>query len=250
MTFQQPFFCTDLKEMIELAEMVEQTDEHDKLSPTEIFGFACAPVNMGLIEHVQYYLWIIKHYVDSSPIFSEPIEYTNEDIDYLETSIKCVELYQWLSRHFSGKNFEFEERRLLENKAKAVEKLNSLLSEKTTKTCASCGCKLDVASRFPICDSCFSARRTNRRFSRGGERESAPREGRGGGDRGRSRDSSRIEKPTGETRKDPNRPSGPPRGPADFGVRPPKSGGAGGKNRRRRGGGGGKGGGAHGIPRA
>ena len=30
------------------------------------------------------------------------------EIDYLETTIKCVELYQWLARHFNNKNFEFD----------------------------------------------------------------------------------------------------------------------------------------------
>lgn len=163
MTFQRPFYCTDLKEMIEITEMVEQTDEHVKLLPTEIFGFSCAPVNLGLVEHVQYFLWILKHYVDSAPILNENIDYSSDDIDYLETSIKCVELYQWLARHFDGKNFNFVEAQLLENKARAVEKLNSLLSEKTTKTCSSCGCKLSMSSRFAICDNCFTARRNSRR---------------------------------------------------------------------------------------
>jgi ATP-dependent RNA helicase SUPV3L1/SUV3 len=163
MLFEKPFYCTDLKEMIEIAEMVEQTDELNHLSATEIFGFACAPVNLGLIEHVQYFLWILKHYVDSAPILNEQIDYNSDDIDYLETSIKCVELYQWLARHFSGKNFNFIEEKLLENKAKAVEKLNSLLSEKTTKTCSSCGCKLSMSSRFAICDDCFQSRKNSRR---------------------------------------------------------------------------------------
>jgi ATP-dependent RNA helicase SUPV3L1/SUV3 len=242
MIFERPFYCTDLKEMIELAEMVEQTDDNDKLSPTEIFGFACAPVNMGLIEHVQYYLWIIKHYVDSAPIFSEPIEYESGDIDYLETSIKCVELYQWLSRHFSNKNFQFEEKKLLENKQKAVEKLNGLLSEKTTKSCASCGCKLAVSSRFPICDACFSARRSNR--SRGPQSRRDGGGGRDGRDGGARRD--------GGPRTDGPRPAHAAGGGESPSIRPPGAGGGsgGGKGRRRRRGGRGGGGGAHGIPRA
>ncbi len=187
MSFERPFFCTDLKEMIELTEMVEQTDEDNNLSSTEIFGFACAPVNLGLVEHVQYFVYMLKHYVDNAPIFNESIDPNSDDIDYLETSIKCVELYQWLARHFDGKNFEFVETQLLENKAKAVERLNGLLSEKTTKTCSSCGCKLSMSSRFAICDNCFMARKNARRGGGGGERdrergprEGAPREERGG----------------------------------------------------------------------
>jgi len=100
MTFQKPFYCVDMKEMIELAEMVEVADEDRTLSNAEIFGFACAPVNLGLIEHVQYYLWILNHYVDNQSIYNEPIDDSSDNIDYLETSIKCVELFQWLSRHF------------------------------------------------------------------------------------------------------------------------------------------------------
>ena len=44
MTFDKPFYCVELKEMIELAEMVEDIDQRDNLSPAEHFGFCCAPV--------------------------------------------------------------------------------------------------------------------------------------------------------------------------------------------------------------
>lgn len=163
MTFQKPFYCVDMKEMIELAEMVEGADEDRTLSYAEIFGFACAPVNLGLIEHVQYYLWILNHYVGNQLINNEPIDDSSDNIDYLETSIKCVELFQWLSRHFNNKNFEFDETRLLENKSKAIERLNELLSDKIGKNCSSCGCKMPANARFNICDDCFANRRFNRR---------------------------------------------------------------------------------------
>jgi ATP-dependent RNA helicase SUPV3L1/SUV3 len=171
MTFEKPFFCVDLKEMIELAEMVEAADENRQLSYSEIFGFACAPVNLGLIEHVQYYLWILNHYVTSQSIFNEPIDDRADNIDYLETSIKCVELYQWLSRHFNNKNFVFDENVLLENKSKAIERLNELLSDKISKYCSSCGCKMPVNSSFNICDDCFAKRRIERRGERRGFRK-------------------------------------------------------------------------------
>ncbi len=163
MTFQKPFYCVDMKEMIELAEMVEAADEDRTLVNSEIFGFACAPVNLGLIEHVQYYLWILNHYVSNQSIYNEPIDVNSDNIDYLETSIKCVELYQWLSRHFDQKNFSFDEKQLLENKAKAIERLNVLLSDKIGKTCSSCGCKMPANARFNICDDCFSIRRFARK---------------------------------------------------------------------------------------
>lgn len=163
MTFTKPFYCVDLKEMIELAETVEDIDHENQLSSSEIFGFACAPVNLGLLEHVQYYVWILKKYVASEIIKNEHINHTSNEIDYLETTIKCVELYQWLARHFSNKNFEFEDRDLLENKLLAIEKLNTLLSDKITPTCSSCGAKLPDQSKFPICDGCFKERRFTRR---------------------------------------------------------------------------------------
>lgn len=166
MTFEKPFYCVDLKEMIELAELVESADENRTLSYSEIFGFACAPVNLGLIEHVQYYMWILNHYVNSQSIFNEPIDDRSDNIDYLETSIKCVELYQWLSRHFGNKNFVFDENILLDNKSKAIERLNELLSDKISKYCSSCGCKMPVNSTFNICDECFAKRRNDRREGR------------------------------------------------------------------------------------
>lgn len=190
MTFQKPFYCVDMKEMIELAEMVEAADEDRTLSNAEIFGFACAPVNLGLIEHVQYYLWILNHYVSNQSIYNEPIDDRSDNIDYLETSIKCVELFQWLSRHFNQKNFDFDEKQLLENKTKAIERLNELLSDKIGKTCSSCGCKMPANARFNICDECFAKRRFNRApRSADGRSEGAGRGDRGRG--GRDRDSDR-----------------------------------------------------------
>jgi ATP-dependent RNA helicase SUPV3L1/SUV3 len=191
MTFQKPFYCVDMKEMIELAEMVEGADENRTLSYSEIFGFACAPVNLGLMEHVQYYLWILNHYVGNRGILNEPIDTASDNIDYLETSIKCVELYQWLSRHFNRKNFEYDERELLNNKTKAIERLNELLSDKIAKSCSSCGCKMPNNSKFNICEECFS----KRRFSRRPPRDAGPQAGQGerhagGGSRRRQSDNS------------------------------------------------------------
>ncbi len=166
MTFQDPFYCVDLKEMIEVAESVEEADTENVLSPAEIFGFACAPVNLGLTEHVQYFMWILNHYVKSKPIYSEDIDVDSDNIDYLETAIKCVELYQWLSRHFHNKNFDFDADILLANKSVAVEQLNKLLSDRITRTCSSCNVKLDDKFRFNICEKCFAESRGNNRSRR------------------------------------------------------------------------------------
>ncbi len=163
MTFTKPFYCVDLKEMIELAETVEDIDNNNALSSAEIFGFACAPVNLGLLEHVQYYVWILKKFVSNEIIKNEHINHASNEIDYLESTIKCVELYQWLARHFNGKNFEFDEKDLLDNKLAAVDKLNTLLSDKITPTCSSCGAKLPETAKFAICEDCFQQRRFTRR---------------------------------------------------------------------------------------
>lgn len=130
MDFKDPFYCVELNEMIELAEMVEDSDKNGVLSSAEVFGFSCAPVNMGLIEHVQFFLVIVNNFVQGKPIHFEPIDHTSRDIDYLETSIKCMELYQWLSRHFNDKHFDYDLNDLLHNKSQAVEQLNELLSKK------------------------------------------------------------------------------------------------------------------------
>jgi ATP-dependent RNA helicase SUPV3L1/SUV3 len=178
MTFEKPFYCVDLKEMIEVTEMIEEVDEEKVLSDAETFGFACAPVNLGLMEHVQYYVWIASHYVKEMNIINEEVDANSDDIDYLERAIKCVELYQWLARHFQNKNFHFSEVELLQNKSEAIEKLNQLLSEKTSKKCSSCGCKLPDDFDFNICETCFNQRRFTRR---GGHKDF---KGKSGGDRG------------------------------------------------------------------
>lgn len=202
MTFKKPFFCVDLKEMIEIAEMVEDVDSHGILTDAEIFGFACAPVNLGLIDHVQYFMWILNHYVSAKPIYNEPIEFNSNEIDYLETSIKCVELYQWLSRHFNNKHFFYDENELLENKSLAVDKLNALLSDKIVPTCSSCGCKLPEDSRFPICEECFH----KRRFRRGGGEDRAPKKRGSGHQKGGNRNSKNTD-PTGRRSSDKRKPS-------------------------------------------
>jgi ATP-dependent RNA helicase SUPV3L1/SUV3 len=149
--------------MIELAETVEDIDYENALSASEIFGFSCAPVNLGLMEHVQYYVWILKKFVISETIHNENINHNSNEIDYLETTIKCVELYQWLARHFNNKNFQFDLQDLIENKLLAVEKLNLLLSDKIVPTCSSCGCKLPESAKFPICEECFKQKRFSRK---------------------------------------------------------------------------------------
>lgn len=164
MEFRKPFFCVDLSEMIEIAQMVESADKLNILTPAEVFGFSCAPVNLGLLEHVQYFVWILNRFVKGGPVFNEEIAFESQEIDYLETSIKCVELYQWLSRHFDNKFFDFDPNALLENKTKAIEKLNLLLSAKIVPTCSSCGKKLAENTQFAICEDCF---RRKRSFNRG-----------------------------------------------------------------------------------
>lgn len=199
MTFQKPFFCVELKEMIELAEMVEDADGEGNLSQSEIFGFACAPVNLGLIDHVQYYNWILNHYVQNSPIVNDKIDASSSDIDYLETSIKCVELYQWLSRHFNNKNFTYDEQDLLENKGDAIDKLNTLLSNKIVPTCSSCGVKLPEQSKFNICEKCFKERRFGRR---GRGRDSEKRGPRGSKKHKGSRSGGKGKKGQGQGKRD------------------------------------------------
>ncbi|MBC75522.1 MAG: hypothetical protein CME64_05845 [Halobacteriovoraceae bacterium] len=181
MTFEKPFYCVDLKEMIEVTEMVEGVDEQNKLSDSEVFGFSCAPVNLGLLEHVQYFVWIASHYVKENPIINEEVDEESDDIDYLERAIKCVELYQWLARHFDNNNFSFSEKDLLANKMAAIEKLNQLLSEKVSQRCSSCGVKLPESFDFNICEACFGARRFSRPRRRGDANRSGGNKGRGPG---------------------------------------------------------------------
>ena len=180
MQFEYPFYCVDLKEMIEVTEMVEQVNIKEKaLIDAELFGFSCAPVNLGLTDHIQFFLTIVNRYVHQMPIPYNKIDYHSEDIDYLETSIKCLELYQWLARHFRNKNFDYNETELLHNKGSAIEKLNSLLSEKITLTCVVCGCKLPPQHKHAICDQCFKKRRFRRRRSKSAASSSRRHDGHG-----------------------------------------------------------------------
>lgn len=201
MIFKKPFYCVELKEMIELAEMVEDADSMDALSDAEIFGFACAPVNQGLVEHIQYYTWILTHYVGKQVIQSEAIDVENDDIDYLETAIKCVELYQWLARHFDNNYFSFDLDDLSHNKSQAVEKLNHILSEKVSQKCSSCGSKLDDDHKFNICEICFSERRGQRRGRGSFRRDKSSSSGDNQGARKAPRRKKSSSKPSGFSKK-------------------------------------------------
>ena len=203
MTFEKPFYCVDLKEMIEVTEMIEEADKNRIMSDAEVFGFACAPVNLGLVEHVQYYIWMANRYVERRYIHNEPIDVDSEDIDYLERAIKCVELYQWLARHFDNNYFLFDESELLNNKAMAIEKLNILLSEKISKRCSSCGVKLAESFEFNICEGCFKEgkfrnRRSRHDRSRAGRGKSAKgsssKKSSGGKGRGKSSKANKLRK--------------------------------------------------------
>jgi ATP-dependent RNA helicase SUPV3L1/SUV3 len=162
MTFEKPFYCVELKEMIEIAETVEDIDKDNMLTDAEIFGFTCAPVNLGLKEHLEYFVTIVTLYVNSKSIYNQEIDSSSDNIDYLETAIKCVELYQWLSRHFDDKNFDYTVEELSTNKGMAIEKLNQLLSERLHKNCSSCGLKMSPDFNFNICEKCFSERKFTR----------------------------------------------------------------------------------------
>ncbi len=200
MTFKDPFYCVELKEMIELTEMVEETDPQNRLTDAETFGYSCAPVNLGLTEHVQYFMWILNKYVAGDPIANELIDYQSADIDYLETSIKCVELYQWLSRHFKNKHFYFDENTLLNNKQGAIDKLNVLLSQKIVPTCSSCGCKLPDDSKFAICEECFTKRRFRRKPGAGNRFKSGAKDG-NSKNRGRYKGKKKVSKKRKFTKK-------------------------------------------------
>ncbi|MBF0359844.1 MAG: hypothetical protein HQK49_02480 [Oligoflexia bacterium] len=188
MVFEYPFYCVDLKEMIELTEIIESAnDKYKTLTAAEIFGFACAPVNMGVAEHLQYFIFILNNYIRTVPIKFESIDNDSSNIDYLETAIKCVELYQWLARHFGNKNFDFSTSELMHNKGMAIEKLNILLSEHIIPNCSSCGRQLPSNYSFGICEQCFSKRRFSRGGGSGGGRgRGRDRDPRGGGGEGRA----------------------------------------------------------------
>ncbi len=135
MDFSEPFLCVKLSEMIEVAEMIEAIDDRhgNTMKPKDIFGFSCAPVSLRNPDHLEYFLLIVNKFANQSVIKNRLIDSKSISIDYLETAIKSVELYQWLARHFEMQYFEFDSLELSGNKKSAVEQLNLLLSEKTIK---------------------------------------------------------------------------------------------------------------------
>jgi ATP-dependent RNA helicase SUPV3L1/SUV3 len=161
--------CSDLKEMLELSEKIENTALLSELSFGDKYLFICAPVSTTDAVIHGYMEWL-KSYARNNPIGIEDHDYqaykkdgsTSEDtvLNHAENSVKILTLYHWLARkkknHFPDSEKCEELRDQINN---FIE--NSLQRKGLHKKCVSCAKKLPLHHTHKICNDCYKSGKGN-----------------------------------------------------------------------------------------
>ncbi len=155
--------CSDLTEMLELAEQIEMRPQLKSLSFSDKYVFISAPISSKEILIKMYISWLIS-YSRGIPVsfqkgaFSKFPRHssTNDDsiLNEAENCVKMLVLYHWLARrkseHFPGLTICEE---LREQVNTFIE--NSLKKKGLHRKCSSCSMKLPVHHVHKICEKCF-----------------------------------------------------------------------------------------------
>jgi len=161
--------CSDLKEMLKLAEQIEMRAQLNSFSFSDKYVFICAPVSSTEMLIEIYISWLTS-YSRGIPVtfqkgaFSEFPRHssTNDDsvLNEAENCIKMLTLYHWLARR---KSEHFPSLTICEELRKQVNTFieNSLKKKGFHRKCYSCSMKLPVHHVHKICDKCFRTKRNN-----------------------------------------------------------------------------------------
>jgi ATP-dependent RNA helicase SUPV3L1/SUV3 len=155
--------CSDLTEMLALAEQIEMRTQLKGLSFSDKYLFVSAPVSSTEMLLKSYISWIVS-YSKGSPVtfqkgaFSEFSQHssTNDDsvLNAAENCVKMLVLYHWLARK---KSECFPSLEICEELREQVNTFieNSLKKKGLHRKCHSCSRKLPVHHVHKICDKCF-----------------------------------------------------------------------------------------------
>ncbi len=159
--------CSDLTEMLKLAEQIEMRTQLNSLSFSDKYLFITAPVSSTEILLNTYISWITS-YSRGIPVtfkkgaFSEFSRHssTNDDsvLNEAENCVKILVLYHWLARR---KAEHFPSLTICEELREQVNTFieNSLKKKGLHRKCHSCSRKLPVHHIHKICDNCFRDKR-------------------------------------------------------------------------------------------
>lgn len=160
--------CSDLSDMLQLAEQIEMRTKLKKLPFSDKYVFITAPVSSDSLIST-YMTWLIS-YSKGIPVtfkkgafgkFSQNSS-TNDDsvLNEAENCAKMLMLYHWLgrkkSKHFPSLTICDE---LREQVNAFIE--NSLKKKGLHRKCPSCSMKLPVHHMHKICDRCYRNKRNN-----------------------------------------------------------------------------------------
>ncbi|NBU20495.1 hypothetical protein EBS43_03625 [bacterium] len=155
--------CSDLEEMLGLADRIEASSQLSQLSFTDKYLFVCAPVSTTDVVIESFLSWLVS-YSKNSPVnlYSEQYslfiqtESTSEDriLNSAENSVKILTLYHWLARK---KPEHFPSMEICEALRGQINLFieNSLKRRGLHKKCVKCSRKLPLYHNFKICDSCY-----------------------------------------------------------------------------------------------
>ncbi|MEO5968749.1 MAG: helicase-related protein [Bdellovibrionia bacterium] len=162
--------CSDLSEMVGLAERIEATTALANMSFPDKYLFICAPVSATDFVIESYIEWLIS-YSKNVPVELDEEKYsaytnngsTSEDniLNFAENSVKTLTLYHWLSRkrvsHFPS----------LEKCEEIRDKINTFIENSLKKRglhrkCPQCARKLPLHHMHKVCDECFRGARRYR----------------------------------------------------------------------------------------
>lgn len=157
--------CSDLAEMMAVAERIENLEALSRLSFAEKYLFTCAPVSSNDKAMEIYIRWLI-HYAKENAIDLEENDYrlymsqpnTSDDsiLNEAEINVKILTLYHWLARKKPSSFPSWELCEFLRERINAFIE-NSLKKKGLHKKCTQCGKQLSIHHHFRICDACHKA---------------------------------------------------------------------------------------------
>ena len=161
--------CSDLTEMLKLAQQIEMRTQLKNLSFSDKYIFITAPISSTEML-IEIYLSWLTSYSKGIPVtfqkgaFSQFPRHssTNDDsiLNEAENCVKTLVLYHWLARK---KSEHFPSLIICEELREQVNTFieNSLKKKGLHRKCPSCSMKLPVHHAHKICDKCFRNKRNH-----------------------------------------------------------------------------------------
>ncbi|MBI5274343.1 MAG: hypothetical protein HY860_04730 [Chlamydiales bacterium] len=159
--------CSDLTEMLELAEHIEIRPQLGSLSFSDKYMFICAPLSSTETLLKTYMSWLTSYSKGNSVTFQKGSfsqfsrhSSTNDDsvLNEAENCVKMLTLYHWLARK---KSEHFPCLTMCEELREQVNTFieSSLKKKGFHRKCQSCSIKLPIHHMHKICDRCFRNKR-------------------------------------------------------------------------------------------